>query len=85
MGDEEGFQIHILVAAVMATCDLWAGALFCKSRTPRVSFPRLFLGIAASVCLHNMHCLLAALLKIMNHDYPLTILKHSSSLLNEPS
>ena len=34
------------VAAVMATCDEWAGALFCKNRTPRVSFPCLFLAIS---------------------------------------
>ena len=27
--DEEGFQIHLSVTAVMATCDVWAGALSC--------------------------------------------------------
>ena len=41
----------------MATCDLWAGAWSCKSRTQRVSFPCLlqFPGVAASIRLHNMH------------------------------
>ena len=29
------------VAAAIATCDVWAGALSCKSRTPRVNFPLL--------------------------------------------
>ena len=33
------------VASVMATCDVWAGALSCKRRTPRFSFPHFFLAI----------------------------------------
>ena len=35
-GDEEG-PAHSVTAA-MAACDLWADALSCKSRTPRVTF-----------------------------------------------
>ena len=38
MGDEKAFNIHIQSqAVVMATCDVWAGALSCKSRKLRVS------------------------------------------------
>ena len=38
------FQIHIQL--VMSTCEVWAGALSSKSRTLRVSFPRLFFAIS---------------------------------------
>ena len=41
------------VAAVTETCDVWAGALPCKSITPRVSFPRLFLAISWRSCLRS--------------------------------
>ena len=34
------------VEAVIATCGVWAGALCCKSKTPQVRFPRLFLVIS---------------------------------------
>ena len=34
------------VEAVMATCDVVAGVLYCKSRTAPISFPRLFLAFS---------------------------------------
>ena len=58
-GDEERLRSRIQSAAATATCDVWAGVLSCKSRTPRVNFPLLFLTISwrsrSSVLLHDMH------------------------------
>ena len=58
MRDEEGFLNPHSVAAIMAICDAWAGTLSCKSIKHRISFPCILLassGIAASICLHDMH------------------------------
>ena len=43
------------VAATMATCDVWAGALTCKRGKPRGNFSLQSYDAAASVLLHNMH------------------------------
>ena len=89
-GMRKDFKPHS-VAAVIATCDVWAAVSSCKSRTPRVSFHHLYFlwfpGIAASIHLHNMHLYHATLIKIINHDLPMTFLKLRPSpfLLNEPS
>ena len=68
------------VAAVMATCDEWAGAFLCKNRTTQVSFPRLFLAISWRNHLNCTvyHPLWSPL------DYPKR-LRSSPSMLNEPS
>ena len=67
------------VAAAIATCDVWAGALSCKSRTPRVNFPLLFLHNLLTQPPH-FFCIIctvyrATFLKIINHDYSLIIPK----------
>ena len=41
-------------AAVMAACNVWAGALSCNNRTPQVSFPHLFLTISWRSCLNSL-------------------------------
>ena len=78
MRDEEGFQINIqsqqswqLVTCGQGRCP--ANAQHHKS-VFLGSF-LLFLGLAASIRLHNIHRYRAALLKIINHDHPLTIPK----------
>ena len=40
-----GSQYGSIEGAMEAICDVWAEALSCKSRTPRVNFPCLFLEI----------------------------------------
>ena len=64
MGDEEGFQIHIQSQQLwqLVTC----GQGHCPVRAEHLQSVFLasffqFLGIAASICLHNMHCLLCDL------------------------
>ena len=44
----------------MATCDVWEGVLSCKSRVFLAVFLP-FSSVAASIRLHNMHCLLCEL------------------------
>ena len=63
----------------MATCDVWASALSCKSRTPRINFPLLFLTMSWRSRLSSF-CIIctvyrATFLKIINHDYSLIIPK----------
>ena len=62
----------------MVTCNFWAGVLSCKSRTPQVNFPLLFLNLLMQppqffciIC--TVYC--ATFLKIINHDYSLIIPK----------
>ena len=75
------------VAAVIATCNMWAEALSCKSRTLRVSFPRLFHAIFWRSRLNSPVLYAPFILRPCSRsplDYP-KIFRSSPSLLNEPS
>ena len=75
---EEGFQIHIqsqqswqLVMCGQGRCPVRAEH---SESVFLASFLR-FSGVATSDCMHYMHFYHATLLKIINHDLPLTIPK----------
>ena len=58
------------VATVMETCDVLAGTLSGKSRTPRVISCDFLSQPPQFACAYR-----ANLLKIINHDHPLTVQK----------